>query len=331
VQLIWRGEAEDVAVAGSAVEGGREQPLHRLAGTDLFFRGLQLDPLAEYTYNFVVDYGTPTTDPRNPHTVDNGFGVASELRMPQWPASPHLEPPAEGAPRGRLDSFPFRSEILGSSREIQVWRPADHGRDPERRYPLLVVNHGDNLIRGGLMRNTLDNLVGTRVAPLVAVFVPRANPPEYGGPAAADYTRFLVDELLPHLDRHYLTDPTRRAIMGPGSAGVAAVYAAFERPDVFRMAAAQSFYDVEPTRERLPEMIAKADPKPELIYVVYSRHDYDLGGGRRADDASRTLIGQLQAAGVRVIEHVADYSPGWGGWRGQDDEILAALFPLPAP
>ena len=30
----------------------------------------------------------------------------------------------------------------------------------------------------------------------------------------------------------------------------------------------------------------------------------------------------------KVIEQVADYSPGWGGWRGQDDEILAALFPL---
>ena len=30
---------------------------------------------------------------------------------------------------------------------------------------------------------------------------------------------------------------------------------------------------------------------------------------------------------VNVTEQVADYTPGWGGWRGQHDEILAALFP----
>jgi len=136
---------------------------------------------------------------------------------------------------------------------------------------------------------------------------------------------------LPHLDRHYLTDPTQRAIMGPGSAGVAAILAALEHPDVFQQAATQSFYPIQPSEERIPAIIAESGPKPELIYVVWSRRDYDLGGGRRADEASRELLGQLRDADVRVIEQTSDYSPGWGGWRGQDDEILAALFPLTPP
>jgi enterochelin esterase-like enzyme/outer membrane protein assembly factor BamB len=328
VHLLWRGEAEDVGLTGDLVDGGQELGLFHLAGTDLFFRSLELDPKAQYNYYLIVDFGDPGLDPGNPYSVDNGFAVASELRMPDWPASPHLETPAEGSPRGTLDGFPFRSEILDNIREIKVWRPADYGQDSEQRYPLLVVNHGDNLLRGGLMQNTLDNLVGTRVAPVIAVFVPRLNPAEYGGPAADDYTRFLVEELLPHLDRHYLTDPTRRAIMGPGSAGVAAVFAALAHPDVFQQAAAQSFYPIEPAQDRLPEMIAESGPKPDLIYMVWSRHDYELGNGRRADDASRELLGQLRAADVKVIEQISDYSPGWAGWRGQDDDILAAFFPL---
>jgi S-formylglutathione hydrolase FrmB len=139
--------------------------------------------------------------------------------------------------------------------------------------------------------------------------------------------RFLVEELLPHLDHHYLTDPTQRAIMGPGSAGVTAVLAAFTHPDVFQRAAVQSFYPIEPTHERLPEIIPAPGTKPELIYVVWSRHDYDLGDGRRAADASRELLGWMRGADVNVIEQVTDYSPGWGGWRGQYDEILSALFP----
>lgn len=235
-----------------------------------------------------------------------------------------------GCSRGTLDRFPFRSEILDNTREIRVWRTADYGRDPEQRYPVLVVNHGDNLLRGGLMQNTLDNLVGNSVAPLIAVFVPRLSGPEYGGPSAEDYNRFLIEELLPHLDRHYLTDPTRRAIMGPGSAGVAAVFAALAHPDVFQQAASQSFYPIEPTQERLPSLIADTGPKPELIYVVWSRHDYDLGEGRRADDASRELLALLREADIAVVEQVSDYSPGWAGWRGQDDEILVRLFPMPA-
>ena len=122
-----------------------------------------------------------------------------------------------------------------------MWRPAEYGQDPDRRYPLLVVNHGDNMLRGGLLQNVLDNLVGNRVAPVIAVCVPRLNGAEYGGPAAEDYMRFLTEELLPHLDHHYLTDPAHRAIMGPGSAGVAAVLAAFTHPDVFQRAAAWSY------------------------------------------------------------------------------------------
>ncbi len=327
VHFTWRGEAEDVGLRGDPVAQGQEIGLHRVAGTDLFFASLELDPKAQYTYTFTVDYGDPSTDPHNPHTVDNGFAVFSELRMPEWPASPHLEEPAQDAARGALDTFQFRSEILDNTREVKVWRPAGYGQDAEARYPVLVVNHGDNLLRGGLMRNTLDNLVGDTVAPLVAVFVPRHDPAEYGGPNAGDYTRFLIEELLPHVDRHYRTDGERRAIMGPGSAGVAAVYAAFKHPEAFQKAAVQSLYPIPPTQDQLPEMISGAQVKPEHIYVVWSRHDYAFDPALRADDASKALVEQLKSAGVEHTEHVADYSPGWGGWRGQDDEILAALFP----
>ena len=85
---------------------------------------------------------------------------------------------------------------------------------------------------------------------------------------------------------------------------------------------------VEPTHERLPGMIASEGEKPELIYVVWSRHDYELGEGRTAADSSKELLGWLRASGINAVEQVTDYSPGWGGWRGQYDEILPALFPL---
>ena len=326
--FVWRGPAEDVGVTGDFLPPGDELGLYRVAGTDLFFRSVELDPEAQYTYAFTVDFGRPTPDPSNPATVDNGFAVFSNLRMPGYPEEPHTAEPAPDAPRGELDSFPFRSEILENTRTLQVWRPPGWGQDPEARYPLLVVNHGDNLLRGSLMRNTLDNRVGRTVEPLVAVFVPRVAPPEYAGPRVDDYLRFLLEELLPHLDRHYRLDPERRAIMGPGSAGVTAVYAALQHPEVFPQAAVQSFYPIAPADERLPEMIAAEGPKPERIHVVWSAHDYDFDPARRADEASEALVERLEEGGIDVVAEHARYSPGWAGWRGKHDEILEGLFPV---
>ncbi len=326
--FFWRGEAEDVGLDNQEIAPGDDNALHRIPGTDLYLRSAELDSAAQYTYTLTIDFEDGTPDPRNAYTVDNGFDQVSEVRMPDWPQSPHLEPPAEDAPRGELDTFQFRSEILDNARQIQVWRPPGYGSDAETRYPVLVVNHGDNLLRGGLMRNTLDNLVGKEVAPLVAVFVPRASGPEYGGEQVDDYVRFLVDELLPHVDRHYFTDGENRAIMGPASAGVTAVYAALQRADVFQRAAAQSFYPIEPSYERIEEMISAADRRPELIALVWSTRDYELGEGQTAEAASQALAEQLRVRNISVREQVTSYSPGWGGWRGQHDDLLAALFPM---
>jgi outer membrane protein assembly factor BamB/enterochelin esterase-like enzyme len=326
--FYWRGDAEDVGLESPDIDLGAENGFLQVAGTDLFLRSVELDPKGQYTYSLTVDYGDPALDPGNPYTVDNGFNVVSELRMPAWPDSAHLEEPTEDTARGALDTFPFRSEILDNTRQIQVWRPHGYGSDPEARYPLLVVNHGDNLLRGGLMRNTLDNLVGESVAPLIAVFVPRVAPVEYGGDQVDDYVRFLVEELLPHMDRHYLTDGESRAIMGPGSAGVTAVYTALKHSELFQQAAAQSFYPIEPAQTRFAEMIAAAEPGPATVHLVWSTRDYELGDGRRAEDASKELAEMLRQGGIDLSQQIADYSPGWGGWRGQHDDLLARLFPI---
>ena len=116
--------------------------------------------------------------------------------------------------------------------------------------------------------------------------------------------------------------------MGPGSAGVTAVYAALQHSEVFQQAAVQSFYPIEPAQERFAELIGSTEPGPDSVYIVWSRHDYELGDGRSAEEASKNLVEVLRERGIPITEQIADYSPGWGGWRGQHDEILESLFPL---
>ncbi len=325
--FVFRGETQDVGLGGDVVPPGAELGLRHLAGTDLWVRSRQLDPAGQYSYSFSVGYGGPGPDPRNPYTINGGFGNLSDLRMPGWPAAPHLETPAAGKPVGTLDSFPFRSELLANTREIKVWRPATYNADPAHRFPLLVLNHGDNLLRGGLFQNTLDNLVGSAVEPLVVVFVPRARGPEYGGEAMNGYVSFLVDELIPHLERHYRVDPARRAIGGPASAGVVSLHAAFTKPGVFQRVMVQSWYAAEPFAAEIAKTLASPAAKPELVHVVWSRHDYKEPDSPPVAKDTKALIAQLEAAKVPVVELVGTHSPNWGGWRGQFDDQLIALFP----
>ncbi|REJ77166.1 MAG: hypothetical protein DWQ30_15915 [Acidobacteria bacterium] len=330
VHFVWRGDADDVGLAGDPV-ANQEVTLERVAGTDLFFHTLQLEPAGQYNYGFSVDFAPPAVDPENPYSTNEGFQISSDLRMPELPPAPHLDEPAADAPRGTLDAFQFRSVALGNTRQIQLWRPADYDADPSRTYPLLVVNHGDNQVRGSLMTRTLDNLVGRSVAPLVAVFVPRVQPAEYGGEQADAYNRFLVDELLPHLRRHYRVESSGHAILGPGSAGVASAYAALSHPGLFSRFAVQSYYHIDPVRERIEAALASDAAKPSRAFVVYSNRDYDLPNGIDADDASKDLISRLREAGIETEVLVTEYSPNWGGWRGQHDDILEAFFPYEAP
>ena len=59
VHFLYRGPAEDVAVGGDLMEVGREKPMVRVEGTDLFYYSRWLEPDARVNYVFLVDYERP--------------------------------------------------------------------------------------------------------------------------------------------------------------------------------------------------------------------------------------------------------------------------------
>ncbi|MEO1083960.1 MAG: PQQ-binding-like beta-propeller repeat protein, partial [Acidobacteriota bacterium] len=72
--IIYRGEADDVGVEGTILgwDGGQLN-LHRIAGTDLFYRSLKLDPKGSFDYALGVNYGDGGVDPANPLRLDQGW------------------------------------------------------------------------------------------------------------------------------------------------------------------------------------------------------------------------------------------------------------------
>ena len=322
--IFYRGSANDVAVHGTLLGwDGSERGMHQVAGTDLFYRSLQLDPAGVYDYQLAIDFGHPEPDPANPNEI-HGFLHSSELRLPAARTNPHLAEPAEETPRGTMHTFRFHSQSLDNFRNIQVWTPPGFGGD--ETYPLLIVNYGDLAVTGGHMDNVLDNLVGDSIAPIVVAFVPRMGGGEYNGDQAPDYAKFLAEELVPYLDRHYQTGGSR-AVMGPASAGVVSLHTAVAYPGIFDKVVTQSFYLTDANREEYQQRLETSEARPK-VWVETGPNDYQISGpGIYAQRSSEALVKKLEAQGFDVEMLTSHGTASWAGWRLHSDQILKALFP----
>ena len=137
---------------------------------------------------------------------------------------------------------------------MSIWLPEGVG-GTSIRYPVVVFPDAEEK---GQFRSALSNiqfLVDRKlIPPLLVVGVPylanrrhELTPPATGStaqlyPAAggADQTmQFMADELLPWIDAHYPTLPTR-VLVGHSLGGLYALYTMTARPDVFRIVIALS-------------------------------------------------------------------------------------------
>ena len=350
VHVVYRGEVEDVAVAGTLLDEAQPRALERLQGTNVHYRSYPIEPGARWEYALQVDFGDPIPDPLNPRTtpgiIYDGVGnvsyegsVSELVPLDHAPAAHLREPEGE---RGRIETYEFESEALGNRRSVQVYLPAGYEQG-EEEYPLLIVHRGPEWLEQGVMTNSLDNLIGTRVRPLVVAFVSPIGRWWYeaGGTGTEEYIAMLAEEFVPDIERRYRLSsrPEDRGLTGVEAFGLTAAYGVLLLPDVFGKAGVQSAalslngatgsVRGDLARQGLFERLRSAPRSDSVFYVDWNRyeksmpdHSIDL----RAE--GRQLSSELRAQGYQVIGGEALDTHGWGSWRGRTDELLVALFPL---
>ncbi len=327
VHFVYHGEVEDLAITGNFIPSGVEHTMHRVPGTDFYFRSYELPEKAVFSYRFSV-FDERMTDPGNPQKTGPEGREQSLLATAGWQVPSHLREPQ--GKRGSIETLPWKSELLGNEREVQIYLPPGYS-EGKGRYPLLVVNDAGKAISNGEMDKSLDNLIGETVAPMIVAFVP-TNGGELGGLKTADYTRAQVEELIPLLDKTFRTDARResRAVLGQdyyGGAGFAAMYLALHHPGIVSRAAAQS-YQHGALEEDL--WAAASGEKHDLELVFHwSSHDgsypfFDFDARRDA----KSMVAALEKNGYRPKIIKSDDGFGWGMWQGRMAEVLEALFPL---
>lgn len=331
VHFLYRGEAGDVGIVGDMIGTRREDPMTRIQGTDVFYYTTYLEPDAAVTYGFIVDYADdPVADPTNPATASGLFGEVSWLAMPAW-EGPAFDSGAETASQGRLETLEWESEVReGQKRLAKVYLPAGYDTHTGHRYPVAYVHAGQQALDEGGAKQALDQLLGDRVEPLIAVFVladeenPREDLDDW-----ESYADMIQKELVPAVDGKYRTRADRfsRASVGSGrGAANVALLGALRHGETFGRVAVQSATLM--AADEIAELVPHAVEQPMVIYQEWGT--YDLRSPHEAwdmTDGNRQLWSLLRERGYRPTGGEHPHGFGWACWKGQTDDWLQALFP----
>src|SRR5258708_15252249 len=204
-----------------------------------------------------------------------------------------------GVPRGAVTQYNWTSKVYpGTTRNYWIYVPAQY----QSGKPACVMVFQDG---GGMVTETggwripivFDNLIHKAEMPVtIGIFInpgvlPAASTGtqqdgvnrsyEYDG-LGDRYARFLIEEILPEVAKQYnlSKDPNDHAISGSSSGGIAALNAAWTRPDAFRRVVSfiGSFTNLRGA-DTLASRIRKAEPKPLRVFLQDGRADLDIYSG----------------------------------------------------
>lgn len=202
----------------------------------------------------------------------------------------------QGVPQGRLEKFEWKTSLVfpDTVREVTVYLPANHQAMEETC--LMVWQDGSRHVDPtGSMRASVvfDNLIHQKEMPrTVGVFIdPGRKPGQKTGEKAANrgfeydslgdaYARFLIDEILPEVEKRYKVkfrqQPEAWAIGGGSSGGICSFTVAWERPDKFRkvLSWVGSFVDLKGGHV-YPSLIRLTERKPLRVYLLDGENDLD--------------------------------------------------------
>jgi len=321
--FLYRGRpSHPPAVTGDFNHWNREShPLIHLNGTDLYYLRVELPRDARSDYMFALGRRL-VKDPLNPRTVTGGGGGHSELAMPGYRRPPEIEA-YPNLPRGDLRKHYFSSRVLGNRRTLWVYLPPEYDETRADAYPVVFAHDGADYLNFAVMPRILDYCIGHGlIRPLVAVLAGqvRRNWELY---LNDQYRDFFLGELVSYVqDRYRLDrDPGQRLVMGASLGGVTSLWLAYERPEVFGLAAGQSsalwIHD-----GWMIATLLNGPVKPVRFYLDCGSFEPQF-----AED-NRLLARVLQVRGYDSVYHEIHDGHAWPNWRDHVRPILERFFPV---
>ncbi|MFZ9856160.1 MAG: alpha/beta hydrolase [Limisphaerales bacterium] len=238
----------------------------------------------------------------------------------------------KNVPHGQLRELFFHSKSTDSQRRAFVYTPPGYDQAPDKRYPVLYLQHGwgENEYGWGVQGHTreiMDNLIAeNRTRPFIIVMIyGMTNETRPGGLRDFDIGPFetvLVQELIPFIDANFrtLAGQPNRAMAGLSMGGMETRMITLRNLDTFSHIGVFSGGSIALTN--ITDLSAfKA--KNKLVFVSYGSRE--LGNNRGGDPKAATEA--LKQAGINSHFYVSpDTAHEWQTWRRSLREFAPLLF-----
>jgi enterochelin esterase family protein len=240
--------------------------LDRLPGTDVWYKTYWIANDMRFSYGLAESSaGRPGRDALNPKSLEIAGGIGPSVVAPAAaPVQQGFLP--QSAIHGKLVEERIASKILNTERSAWVYVPAGYNPKRAEPYPVLICFDGRLYIDAIPVPAILENLVTAgEILPMMAIFIRQLPQPmrnfELGN--NAPFADFVATELLPYIRSkwHTTSDPARTVVCGSSAGGLAAVFFALHRPDLFGNVLAQS--------AALWPGITREDPEHEWVIRQY--------------------------------------------------------------
>lgn len=317
----FRVEAPDAkSVVVSLGLGGRGGTVLR-KNKEGVWEGTTEGPMDEgfHYYHLTIDGGV-FNDPG----TGNFFGSCRWESGIEIPAHDQDFYALKNVPHGQMQEVLFHSPSTNSERVAYVYTPAEYTQNPNKRYPVLYLQHGwgENETtwpiqgRAGII---MDNLIAEgKCKPFIIVMTyGMTNEAKYGTIGSFNPKNFetvLCDELIPYVDKNFRTIAKKesRAMAGLSMGGMETRAITLSRPDTFNYWGLFSGGTYSPK-----DLEGKKAPK--LMFMTC--------GSKENPDGVNKAAADLKAAGFNASSYVSEGTAHeFLTWRRSLKEFAPMLF-----
>jgi len=287
-------------------------------------------------YHFLVD-GAIVNDPGS----DSFYGSSKKQSAIEVPAKGVDFYDNKDVPHGEVRERWYHSKVTGQPRHIYVYTPPGYDADPQKRYPVLYLQHGGGGDERqwsiqGRMNFIMDNLIASgKAKPMIVVmergYATRATDktgqaadvsPQVPGKAgikgggAGVLENLFLKDLIPMIDSTYRTIPDRehRAIAGLSMGAGHALQIGLNHLETFSAIAAfsgggGSAADFKTAYSGVFANSAEFNKKVQVFYL-------HAGTAEAPHKSAMELHNRLDKAGIRnVFEDAQGTAHDWQTWR----------------
>ncbi len=279
-----------------------------------------------FHYYFLVIDGARVADPSS--QLFYGCSMeSSAIDIPEAGCDFYL--PNKKVARGEVRMQRYWSDIEQNWRVCYVYVPAEYEAKPDKRYPVLYLQHGGGEDETGWVRQgktdvIMDNLLAKKkVKPMLIVM-------EFGQ-SGGDFGKILLNETIPMIDSKYRTvaDNRHRAMAGLSMGGGQSWSIGLKHPEVFSnigifssgMFGGVTYAPFDLAKEA-PELLADPDAFNANLDVFY----ISCGETDPRITHTKAAVEDMRAKGADIYFSAFPGGHEWQPWRKSLHEFVQMLF-----